>query len=260
MRHFFSIILTYFVPTSKLRVDNFFGYIAGVCWGVGSLFFVAANYDIGFMPKVEKLKYLTVSGTWFILTGSVWLACGVVLDKKSMATIDKKINWKKIELLPTKNNFHGNDCCDHESSSKSEFSFRKLISSIKNFFGLKQPYVDREVFFLKKKMKELELLLKQREIWEKRTDQKIMLFDEKFDAIGSAVVDAARNVKMGVLYMIFGTILLMPEIFHDAINSEKSRHGSEGNITIKGNDPTSNPHQYEKSCRARKGPPGPEDC
>jgi hypothetical protein len=87
---------SYLIPM-HLEKDNFLNYVVGVVFVVAFAFFIAAVFEVNFLPDLPSEKYFTAAGTLFVLTGTLWLSSAIILTKGAQRALAKKLEKRDFE-------------------------------------------------------------------------------------------------------------------------------------------------------------------
>lgn len=216
-------------PKTTWHNDNYLGWVAGGMFVLSVIFLWAGKMRLNVI-KLPPEKCYTAAGCIWILVGTLWLACAVLLSRRAKSTLSTPLpEWREdFELAAVA------DLTNRASSAPAKREanapivetlwpvFGRWIAKLlganaaSSIYGSPSAGADR-LEALELRMENLAATVKKladeaqsrRELDKAFTNQA----REKIEVLSEAVLGAAHNVFVGALYVIFGTVLLMAEIF-----------------------------------------------
>jgi hypothetical protein len=218
-------------PKTTWKKDNYLAWVAGIMFAVSVTFLWAGKMQLDAI-RLPPEKCYTVAGCIWVLVGTLWLACAVLLSKEAKSTLRKPLiepaqefNLAAVADLTSRGISEVAQAKHaHDSAVAEGFwpAFRGWFSIIlgananspsrglPSTDAARLDVLERQIEGLTATVKILTNETRARSDFDKVFTHQVR---GKIEALSEAVLGAAHNVFLGALYVIFGTVLLMVEVF-----------------------------------------------
>lgn len=214
-------------PKTTWKKDNWLAWVAGSMFAISVIFLWAGKMRLDAI-KLPPEKCYTVAGCIWVLVGTLWLACAVLLSKNAKSILEKPLaeSAPEIDLEAI---------ADLTNRAISPVAQAKVVPDAPLAKGLWPvirgwvaimlganarglPSVDAaRIDVLERQVEGLTAAVKMlsNETQARSASDKLLAHQarEKIEVLSKAVLGAAHNVFLGAAYVTVGTALLMVEVF-----------------------------------------------
>lgn len=214
-------------PKTTWKKDNWLAWVAGIMFAIIVMFLWAGKMRLDAI-KLPPEKCYTVAGCIWVLVGTLWLACAVLLSKNAKSILE-------MPLAESAQEFDVAAIADVTNQAISPVTQAKVApdaplatgflpvirgwvaiilgANARGFSSVDAARLDvleRQIEGLSATVKMLSNETQARSASDKTFAHQAR---EKIEVLSEAVVGAAHNVFWGACYVIVGTALLMVEVF-----------------------------------------------